>query len=181
MDEHQAHRAQAAGSIGSDSDGIRSGVATIAEAAPDLAPLIDTAVSEAVGAPSARAEAAASSLTTGHPDAIVVQQRDAMALAVDFRDDPRRPPQERAVWAHVVENLAVARRQAKETLGRKRRRDPGRSVVDDAVEAKERAVSERGYDERSAGEIPGDVTVGGSDIRTPGSSTPDVAELPPHG
>jgi hypothetical protein len=176
MDEHQA---QAPGPIRSETDGIRSGIATITEAAPDLAPLIDTAVSEAIGTSSPRAEAAASSLTTGHPDAIVVQQRDAMALAVDFRDDPGRPPQERAVWAHVVENLAAARREAKETLGRKRRRDPRRSLVDDAVGAKDRAV-ERGYDERSAGEIPGDVTVGGSDLRSPGSSTPGVAEPPPH-
>jgi hypothetical protein len=57
------------------------------------------------------------------PREVVLDQRDAMALAVQLRDDATRSEGVRGVWAVVVERLALARREAKAAILERRRED----------------------------------------------------------
>ena len=79
---------------------------------------------------------------------VVLDQRDAMARAVQLRDDPDRSDGERAVWSIVVERLAELRRSAKEELADRRRRDPSEETRTEAelqrsVLARREATAER--------------------------------------
>jgi hypothetical protein len=150
-----------------DGEALAAGARQIAHAAPAVAPIVDAAVAAATrGAPASAVATQGRALKpwTVRARDVVIEQRDAMALAVAMRDDEERPPAQRAVWARVVEALAQARRDAKSTLGETRRGDPSQPLLGEVVAAEAKARAERGYDERAAGELPGDVGVGGADL-----------------
>jgi hypothetical protein len=66
------------------------------------------------------------------PMDVVMDQRAAMARAVELRDDESLSPDERATWAGVVERLANARHVAKNALAERRRENPDEDTWMDA-------------------------------------------------
>jgi hypothetical protein len=162
-----------------DHEALAAGARRITRAAPTISPIVDAVVAEAtagpMGGPAGRPAGTVVKPWTVRARDVVIEQRDAMAVAVAMRDDESRPARQRAVWARVVEALAQARRDAKASLGEARRRDPSAPLLHEAVAAEEKARVERGYDERAAGEVPGDVGVAGADLSTgPVARPPDA-------
>lgn len=76
---------------------------------------------------------------TSDPHDVIVEQREAMARAVVFRDDQARPEPERAVWGEVVERLAGARRAAKDAMAERRLSDPSLGTYEELIASREAA------------------------------------------
>src|SRR3954470_10641235 len=102
-------------------------VREVDEAAPGVAPIVDAAVRDPAG------EAASDVLQdVGDPLDVVMDQRAAMARAVELRDDESRSADERTRGAGVVERLAEARHVAKMALAERRRDNPKEGAWIDA-------------------------------------------------
>jgi hypothetical protein len=114
MDELNGHGPQAGATTGT----LQSRLDEVERAAPRVAPIVDAAVR---GGGAARADVLGA---IDDPMDVVIDQREAMARAIELRDDESLPADERIRWAAAVEQLALARRQAKDALAGRRRDDP---------------------------------------------------------
>jgi hypothetical protein len=99
--------------------GLDARLREIESAAPAVAPIVEAAVRNPDDAPRDGVLNAAND-----PLDVVLDQREAMARAVEMRDDPSLSEEERAGWGAAVEQLARARHEAKEALADRRRENP---------------------------------------------------------
>jgi hypothetical protein len=133
MDELNGRGPAAAAAVGrvEATDGsLESRLDEVERAAPGVAPIVAAAVRD--GAPAAEDAL----VGVDDPMDVVIDQREAMARAVELRDDESLPADERARWSAAVEQLALARRQAKDALADRRRADPSeQSWMDAAFQA----------------------------------------------
>ncbi|HEU4573006.1 MAG TPA: hypothetical protein VFR93_09990 [Candidatus Limnocylindrales bacterium] len=132
----------------------------VTQAAPGVAPIVEAAVQSGAGT-------AAGSILDADVDPIevVTDQRAAMVRAIELRDDPSLPAEERERWAVAVERLAVARHEAKRALAERRRDDPTEASWVDAHSVAELAAQDAaraddrdpdGLDARGAPPAPGE-------------------------
>jgi len=78
------------------------------------------------------------------PIEVVLDQREAMVRAIELREDDELTPALREVWAVVVDRLALARREAKETIAERRRADPAEDLMVAELRAEEIARTNDG-------------------------------------
>lgn len=123
----------------------------IESVAPAVAPIVEAAVRD----PGAPAGPLLDSVDD--PLDVVIDQRAAMARAIELRDDPSIPPEERAGWTAAVERLAQVRRDAKDALAERRRDDAAEDAWIDAGFAAARDAAradDRDPDDRFARNAP---------------------------
>ncbi|HYM84013.1 MAG TPA: hypothetical protein VEY67_07675 [Candidatus Dormibacteraeota bacterium] len=143
-------------------------MATDARAAADAAPALRELLEPVAAAAEARLDERPATLRlpdrlTAEPQDVIVDQREAMARAVVYRDDASRPEPERQVWGAVVERLARARRTAKDAMAERRRADPTLETFDELIAAQEAA--------EQADDAFADVAVRDDPGETPGSDS----------
>jgi hypothetical protein len=125
MNDDVPRRPSQAGTTGG-SD-LEQHVREVDQAAPGVAPIVDAAVRDPAG------ETASDVLKdVQDPLDVVMDQRAAMARAVELRDDESLSADERERWAGVVERLAEARHVAKTALAERRRDNPREGAWIDA-------------------------------------------------
>jgi hypothetical protein len=78
------------------------------------------------------------------PVDVVLDQREAMAQAIELREDNTLTPALREVWAVVVDRLALARREAKDAIAERRRADPAADLMVAELHAEEVARTRDG-------------------------------------
>jgi hypothetical protein len=101
-------------------------VEEIEAVAPGVAPIVDAAIRNPGAEPAAVLDG------IEDPLVVVMEQRAAMARAIELREDESLDPSERERWAAVVVRLAAARHEAKEALAERRRNDPSEETWMDA-------------------------------------------------
>ncbi len=158
---------QAAEGGAADAGRLEERVREVAEAAPGVAPIVEAAVLDTGTDPAI------------DPLAVVADQRAAMARAIELRDDPSLPPEERQRWADAVERLAAARHDAKDALAERRRHDPTLETWTEAeARAREQArQDDADPDDRSARDATGTGMDSGRD--EPAAWQPPAARVGP--
>jgi hypothetical protein len=150
-DERTVPRAQENGAARS----LEERVGEIDGVAPGVAPIVDAAIRNPEAAPTGVLDGVDDPLT------VIMDQRAAMARAIELRDDESLDPTERERWAAVVARLAEARHEAKEALAERRRNDPSEDTWMDA-EFQSQVLARRDDDDasdleaRGAPQAPGD-------------------------
>ena len=150
---------------GDATSGLEARLEEIERAAPGVAPIVESAVHD----PGSSANDVGGRMED--PMKVVLDQREAMARAIELRDDESLPADERARWANAVEHLALARREAKTELAERRLEDPTEETWMDAGFQSEMEARARDRD-------PGDLDARGAPPTSPPLAPDEDVETP---